>query len=96
MGLVESPAWHSTTSIENKVAHCTRKCSAYGFQPGSSDMKMCVMQSMERSASDARAHMAKAFSDAGRDLQQMNQPPQQTNCTTTGFGNTLNTNCTTW
>lgn len=93
MGVPGSPAWFSTASPNTIAAYFSKRCTAYGFQPGTPEMAQCIqneaassrMASAQRSAAIANANAAfQANAAANR--------PRYTSCNR--FGNSVN--CTTY
>ncbi|PSL17314.1 hypothetical protein [Shimia abyssi] len=64
MGMKESPAWHATTSTQNKVAHFKSECQAYGYEQGSPHLAQCVQMAMEGSKSRATTQFAAGMASA--------------------------------
>lgn len=61
LGQEESPAWHSRTSVAEKVAYFKPKCEAYGFKDGTTEMANCLRAEVGGSESYARSKMSHAF-----------------------------------
>lgn len=93
----ESPATGKT------LAAIQSQCAAYGFKPGTDVYATCIFQADQNRINanrDARLRMAAALQQTGAQMQQnanqqaminaMNRPRT---CTTTGYGNTLRTQC---
>jgi hypothetical protein len=85
-GSPESPMWHETASMSEKIAYFGEKCRGFGFKEGTDDFSNCMMQTEAASRAQANARM--------RAVIQNNKPK---NCTTTVTGSsgiyTGNTTC---
>lgn len=60
VGMAESPAWYATASQEQQIAYFSKRCSAYGFKPGTNEMAQCLMTESQTSRSGARLQAARA------------------------------------
>ena len=85
------------------LAEINAQCQAYGFKPGTDAFAGCVYQSDQNRISgnrERRLRTAAAFQQMGAQMQAQAQQQQMINamnrsrtCYTTGYGNTLRTQC---
>lgn len=57
MGMPGSPAWHSSASIQTKIAHFKSTCSAYGITDGTPQMASCLQAEIQNSQNLAQSRM---------------------------------------
>lgn len=60
IGMAESPAWFMTATPEEQARYFSKRCTTYGFKPGTPDMAQCVMIEANSSRSGARTRAALA------------------------------------
>lgn len=71
------------------------QCQSYGAKPGSDAYVGCRMQldSLRAQGGEVRRQRALKILINGQQPQKVYQMPGQTNCTSTTYGQTTNTNC---
>ena len=81
LGMKESPLWHKTASIEEKMAYFTEMCRGYGYKDGSDELRDCAVeeQRMSRSAAREKIRNSRTY--------------RPINCTSTSIGRTTSTSC---
>lgn len=82
-----------------------QKCESFGYKPGSTEMANCRMQLtllQEQDNMRRKQNMSRAMSELGDDMQrqadrnaylQAVQDSKRINCTSTRYGNMVNTSC---
>ncbi|MDM9643884.1 hypothetical protein [Rhizobium sp. S163] len=82
-----------------------QKCEGFGYKPGSTEMANCRMQltvMQEQDNMRRKQNMSRALSEFGDDMQrqadrnayiQAAQARNRINCTSTRYGNMVNTSC---
>ncbi len=78
-------------------------CQRYGFKPGSSEYSSCMLQLDQQRISESRRKrlaFSQAMSNMGnqiqadqRNQQMINAANRPVNCTSRGYGNTVQTSC---
>jgi hypothetical protein len=62
----ESPAWHMTTTQEQKIEYFRSQCAAFGHRDGTPEMASCIERASRSSAAQARSNVGAAFAEAGQ------------------------------
>lgn len=60
IGMAESPAWFMTATPQEQATYFGKRCSTYGFKPGTPEMAQCIMTEAGSARSSARTRAALA------------------------------------
>lgn len=90
LGRPGSPAWFATASSDTIAAYYGKRCSAYGFRPGTDAMAQCI-ESEAQGRRNLNVARTAAIAQIGANLQAAQ--PHRYNCTSINTGITVQTNC---
>ncbi len=91
-GMPNSPLWHATTSMENKLAYYGKTCETLGYQPNTDAFRGCVHSELVSGREQAAENMQRS-SDRMHEFGERNRSRMETT-TCNQFGNSIR--CTTW
>ncbi|WP_455296463.1 hypothetical protein [Brucella pituitosa] len=83
IGMAESPAWFATATPEQQMAYFSKRCSAYGFKAGSTEMAQCLMIESRSSRNSASVRSAIASQSIA------NSQPRHVTTNCNKFGNNV-------
>ena len=89
IGQYESPAWHSTASMEEKSKYFKEQCLGFGFKDNTTAMSKCIQTQMNESRSGARSKMR----DASRNYRNSYSSSSSMSCISNSVGSSTYTNC---
>lgn len=86
IGMAESPAWFATATPEQQMAYFSKRCAAYGFKAGSTEMAQCLMIESRSSRNSANIRGAIANQSFA------NSQPRSVTTRCNKFGNSVTCN----
>ncbi len=86
-----SSVWFATAPAEAIAAHFGATCQAYGYQPGTAEMRRCIQDSAQEGR--AQAHESAAYTSEAFGRSQAAFRRQPLNCRSYTAGGSTTTNC---